>query len=84
MALQFQDRVNQRLDHVVEALQALQENLTPFADEAEPELVESRAQDWSDWLCSRSTMQSERNIIGTGGAQSGSGGSSDFGSVELF
>ena len=84
MALQFQDRVNQRLDHVVEALMALQENLSPFADEAEPDLVESRAQDWSDWLSSRSTMESERSIIGSNGSVSDSGGNSDFGSVELF
>ena len=84
MALQFQDRVNQRLDHVVEALQALQENLTPFVDEAAPDLVESRAQDWTDWLNSRSTMESERITIGSSGSAAASNSSSDFGSVELF
>ena len=84
MALQFQDRVNQRLDHVVEALQALKENLSPFRDVASAERASSRSADWRAWLNSRSTMSSEREVIGQGSHANPSAPASDFGSVELF
>jgi methyl-accepting chemotaxis protein len=84
MALQFQDRVNQRIDHVVEALVALRENLTPFEREVSPTRVEARAGDWRQWLESRSTMKSERDVISSSGSAAASGGNSDFGSIELF
>jgi len=84
MALQFQDRVNQRIDHVVEALQALQENLTPYEREAPSSRVEARAADWRRWLESRSTMKSERDLISSPNTLAENGGNSDFGSVELF
>lgn len=84
MALQFQDRVNQRLDHVVEALQALKENLTPFRDVACPGKASSRSADWRAWLSSRSTMKSERQVIGLDSDTKQSGTATDCGSVELF
>ena len=84
MALQFQDRVNQRLDHVVEALQALKENLSPFKDVASAERASSRSADWRAWLNSRSTMSSERQVIGQDSKANHSAPASDFGSVELF
>ena len=84
MALQFQDRVNQRLDHVVEALQALKENLSPFKDVASAERASSRSADWRAWLNSRSTMSSERQVIGQDSKANPSTPASDFGSVELF
>ncbi len=84
MALQFQDRVNQRLDHVVEALQALKENLSPFRDVASAEKASSRSADWRAWLNSRSTMSSERQVIGLDSTASHSVPAGDFGSVELF
>ncbi len=84
MALQFQDRVNQRLDHVVEALDAIHENLTPFARQTPADKVEARASDWRKWLESRSTMKSERDVIATGNLSAQQSGNSDFGSIELF
>lgn len=84
MALQFQDRVNQRLDHVVEALQALKENLSPFRDVACAGKASSRSADWRAWLNSRSTMSSERQVIGQDSQAISSAAASDFGSVELF
>lgn len=83
MALQFQDRVNQRLDHVVEALRALQENLTPFQKTVSEQRAESRANDWREWLDSRSTMKSERDVLCSTGSNVESA-SNDAGSVELF
>jgi methyl-accepting chemotaxis protein len=84
MALQFQDRVNQRLDHVVEALQALKENLSPFRDVACAGKASSRSADWRAWLNSRSTMNSERQVIGLDSDTKQSVTATDFGSVELF
>lgn len=84
MALQFQDRVNQRLDHVCETLLALHENLQPFADQVPRAQAEMRAADWREWLASRSTMKSERALISSPDGSAESGGNSDFGSVELF
>jgi methyl-accepting chemotaxis protein len=84
MALQFQDRVNQRLDHVVEALQALKENLSPFRDVACAGKASSRSADWRAWLNSRSTMSSERQVIGLDSDTKQSVTATDFGSVELF
>ena len=84
MALQFQDRVNQRLDHVAEALQALKENLSPFRDVACAGKASSRSADWRAWLNSRSTMNSERQVIGQDSQTNQSAPASDFGSVELF
>ncbi|MFN8705306.1 MAG: methyl-accepting chemotaxis protein [Planctomyces sp.] len=81
VALQFQDRVNQRLDHVCEALSALRENLTPFRDVVSPVQAERRADDWRSWIQSRSTMKSERDLVASPGAAESS---SDFGTVELF
>ena len=84
MALQFQDRVNQRLDHVVEAIQALKENLSPFRDIACAGKASSRSADWRAWLNSRSTMSSERQVIGLDSDTKQSATATDFGSVELF
>ena len=84
MALQFQDRVNQRLDHVVEALQALKENLSPFRDVGCAGKASSRSADWRAWLNSRSTMNSERQVIGLDSDTKQSVTATDFGSVELF
>ncbi len=84
MALQFQDRVNQRLDHVVETLSALQENLTPFARQVSPERAAARACDWREWFESRSTMKSEREVSGSLDASTAGSGHPDFGSIELF
>lgn len=83
MALQFQDRINQRLDHVVEALQALQENLQPFGERVSRDQSERRADDWRRWLESRSTMKSERDVLSHSASCSNTV-HADTGSVELF
>ncbi len=48
IALQFQERVHQRLDHVVEALAALQENLTPFLQQVSVGRAAARSNDWRE------------------------------------
>lgn len=92
MALQFQVRVNQRLDHVAEALQALKENLASFRNVASTARMSSRSADSRVWLNSGSTMNSERQAIEMESERAiadccSSGSASDvdlFESAELF
>jgi methyl-accepting chemotaxis protein len=78
MGLQFQDRVNQQIQHIVDALNAIQNRLTPTLAHVAPPLVEARTQDWFRWMDAHSTMASERTTARHSPA------SSSFGSVELF
>lgn len=80
--LQFQDRINQQLDHVAETLEAIERTLAPFESAASPSRVASRSRDWREWLERHSTMQSERSVLDSD--TNNSVNHSDFGSVELF
>ncbi|MFO0976197.1 MAG: methyl-accepting chemotaxis protein [Planctomycetaceae bacterium] len=80
--LQFQDRINQQLDHIAEAIDAVERTLEPFESVASPARVARRARDWKSWLEQNSTMQSERSVVNSD--VSGSVTHADFGSVELF
>lgn len=80
--LQFQDRINQQLDHVAETLEAIEKTLAPFESAASPSRVASRSRDWREWLDRQSTMQSERSVLDSDTRNSVN--HSDFGSVELF
>lgn len=80
--LQFQDRINQQLDHVAETLEAIERTLAPFESAASPSRVASRSRDWREWLDRHSTMQSERSVLDSDTRNSVN--HSDFGSVELF
>jgi len=72
-ALQFQDRVNQRIGHVVEELRLIHNELQANAGDYSATAAATLA-DFS----SRFTMQDERNLIG------GAGGATLGGEVELF
>jgi len=78
MGLQFQDRVSQQIQHIVDALNAIQNRLTPTLAHVATPLVEARTQDWFRWMDSHSTMASERTTA------SHSPATSSFGSIELF
>lgn len=80
--LQFQDRISQQLDHVAEALEAVEKTLAPFESAASPSRLASRSREWKQWLERQSTMESERSVLSSDG--SGSVQHSDSGSVELF
>lgn len=83
MGLQFQDRVNQQIQHITETLNAIHDRATPITEQAPSRAVEARLEDWRKWMQSRSTMESERGAAGCCAA--GSSGDGDlFGSVELF
>lgn len=78
MSMQFQDRVNQRIEHLRETIDDLASELKQFTGEAEQDKVESITQFWLDRMNERSTMQAER--IQLPEEQS----ASDDSSIELF
>lgn len=83
MGLQFQDRVNQQLQHITETLDAIYDRAVPITEQVPPHKVAARLEDWREWMQSRSTMESERTVAGSGSVTSMSQGDG-FGSVELF
>lgn len=84
MGLQFQDRVNQQIQHIVETLNVLHDNISPTVSSVASPLVDARLNDWCQWMQSRSTMESERVVAGTSGGPANDAHDSSFGSVELF
>lgn len=83
MGLQFQDRVNQQLQHITETLDAIYDRAVPITEQVPPGKVAARLNDWREWMRSRSTMESERVVAGTGSEGATTQGDG-FGSVELF
>jgi hypothetical protein len=83
MGLQFQDRVNQQLQHITETLDAIYERAVPITEQVPPRKVEARLEDWREWMRSRSTMESERSVAGCSSVSPATNGDG-FGSVELF
>ncbi len=86
MGLQFQDRINQQIMHIVEALDVIHDNVATTTSTADSSLVEERTGEWCEWLQRRSTMESERAVLysSAAGSQFAGQSNSDFGSVELF
>ena len=78
IGLQFQDAVNQRLEHVVTTIREICHELRPLTTEASPEVVRRRTNEWNEIFAKRTTMASERVDAAH------HAGDSDAGSVELF
>jgi methyl-accepting chemotaxis protein len=83
MGLQFQDRVNQQLQHITETLDAIYDRAVPITEQVPPRQVAARLEEWREWMQSRSTMESERAVAGSCSGTSAAQGDG-FGSVELF
>lgn len=64
MSMQFQDRVNQRIAHIVETLVELSEDLRPYLDHTPASQAESIARLWTDRLIEKATMDAERKSSG--------------------
>jgi len=78
MSMQFQDRVNQRIGHLIDSIDELNHELKPYTATANAELSSSLTQLWLERLAERSTMASERALV------SASVDDTDEGSIELF
>ena len=63
MSMQFQDRVNQRIEHLRDTIEELAGELKQFSADAEQHQVESITQYWLDRLNERATMQAERTQV---------------------
>ncbi len=83
MGLQFQDRVNQQIQHITETLNAIYDRAVPITEQVPSRDVDARLEDWRKWMRSRSTMESERTVAGSCAGASASM-ADGFGSVELF
>ncbi len=78
MSMQFQDRVNQRIGHLIDSIDELTHELKPYTATADAELTSSLTQLWLERLAERSTMASERALVNA------SADDADLGSIELF
>lgn len=78
MSMQFQDRVNQRIGHLIDSIEELHQELKPYTAAADVELQQSLTQFWLERLAERSTMKSERAIIDAAATES------EESSIELF
>ncbi len=78
VAMQFQDRVNQRIQHLVATIDDLAQELRPNVIDAEQEKVHSLTEFWLERMNDRSTMQAERRLLQAEQPES------DLSPVELF
>jgi methyl-accepting chemotaxis protein len=78
MSMQFQDRVNQRIQHLIETIVELRKELIPFTKAADKDKVKSISEYWMERVAEKSTMKAER--VGVNATDE----SSDENSIELF
>ncbi len=78
MSMQFQDRVSQRMHHLLETISELISDLRPHTDRDDKETAESITQFWLNRINQRATMASERELIEPNSA------TKDSTDVELF
>ncbi len=65
MSMQFQDRVNQRIDHLIATINDLAGELKPFTRDASEPKVQSITEFWTQRMAERSTMNAERQAVAT-------------------
>ncbi|MCA9213574.1 MAG: methyl-accepting chemotaxis protein [Planctomycetales bacterium] len=78
VALQFQDSVNQRIDHVVNAINSIRERVEPLVQDANRREAEAKLQEWQTQMRADYTMDSERVV------QDGADATNDTCDIELF
>ncbi len=78
MSMQFQDRVNQRIEHLLETIEELSSELQPYTAEANENNLKSITDFWMQRVAERSTMAAERKQIQPDASDS------DDSSIELF
>jgi hypothetical protein len=82
MSMQFQDRVSQRIAHVIETLEILTKRMEPVCANAPQKEVELRCSEWMREISARYTMDSEREMYS--GTANPAHSNSDECLVELF
>lgn len=79
VSMQFQDRVNQRIDHIIESLDEIANQLRPHSRSANAEAAAEQTQAVMDRLAKSYTMDAERALAGEPSASQAAEGS-----IELF
>lgn len=64
MSMQFQDRVNQRISHIIETMDELSEDLRPYLNQVQSDKASTVTKLWTDRLIAKSTMDAERKSAG--------------------
>ncbi len=78
MSMQFQDRVNQRIEHIVTTIHELSTDLRPLTLAADPNTAQMITKLWTDRLAEKATMNAER-----AGGDSGAAPAEES-SIDLF
>ncbi len=60
MSMQFQDRVNQRIEHIVTTIHELSADLRPLTLSSDPNTAQMITKLWKDRLAEKATMNAER------------------------
>lgn len=79
VSMQFQDRVNQRIQHLVETIVDLAKELQPYTKAADKSKVKAISDYWMQRAAEKSTMNAERVMMSPTESAA-----SDEGSIELF
>jgi methyl-accepting chemotaxis protein len=79
VSMQFQDRVSQRIEHMLETIEELSQELRPFTTSDDDKNVQSITEYWMKRLAEKSTMRAEREFLNETPANE-----SAEGSIELF
>ncbi len=79
MSMQFQDRVNQRIQHLIETISELASELQPFTGDADKDKAKTISDYWLERVAAKATMQVERI-----NPEEASANSSGPGDIELF
>lgn len=82
VAMQFQDRVNQRLDHVVQTIQQICDRIEPNAKLVSAPRKQQVVDQWLAQLSEQYTMAAEREVHSA--QKSGAAATEDTGDFELF
>ena len=83
MSMQFQDRVSQRIAHVIETLEVLTQRMDPMCNDVSEVVASQRCSEWMKDISSRYTMDSERQAYGHESVSATNQSDDEF-SVELF
>jgi non-ribosomal peptide synthetase component F len=84
VALQFQDAVSQRIEHVVHALSEMHDEFQKRLDGGDADSAASSAEDWAARMAKKYTMASERRVLAAHRLAHDEHAANSSGDVELF
>ncbi len=79
MSMQFQDRVNQRIEHIVDTIHELSTDQRPLTLASDPNTAQLITKLWTDRLAEKATMNAER-----AGGDGSNASPSEESTIDLF